>query len=62
MDVGEVDVERFGVGRFGDARLEKRGPGVTPPWLSGPVRAFAGWAGASGAARSDLAAFCAIPR
>ena len=30
----------FGLGRFGDRRLEKGGPRSMRPWLSGLVRAF----------------------
>ena len=32
----------FGLGRFGDRRLEQGGPYCIRPWLSGPARASAG--------------------
>src|ERR1700722_18313729 len=39
MDLSAVDVERYGVGGFGDERLEKRGPCVTPRLSRALVRA-----------------------
>lgn len=32
MDLDAVDVERFEIGRFGDLRLQKWGPGVIRHW------------------------------
>ncbi len=40
MVLSYVDVERFLVGKFGDLRLQKRGPGVTVRWSRLPARAF----------------------
>jgi hypothetical protein len=40
MEPSAVDIERFELGRFGDLRLQKRGPGAIGPWLRRPARAF----------------------
>ena len=62
MDLDAVDVGRFEVGRFGDLRLQKRGPGVIRHlWLRRGL-AFWLWRTAGGAARSVLGDFCAILR
>ncbi len=49
----------FGLGRFGDCRLEKGGSIFTLPWWSGRARAFGGWPDA-GRKRCDFGGFCAI--
>jgi hypothetical protein len=51
----------FGLGRFGDRRLEKGGSPCTLPWLSGPAVAFGGLR-AGGHKRCDSRASCAITR
>ena len=62
MDLDAVDVARFEVGRFGDFRLQKRGPGVIRRWWLRRAPVFWLWRMAGVAARSASAAFCAIPR
>lgn len=62
MDLDAVDVERFEVGRFGDYRLQKRGPGVIRHWWLLRGLAYWLWRVAGGAARSALGDFCAILR
>ena len=59
MDLSSVDVDRFEVGRFGDLRLEKRGPGAIRLWWLRRVRAFWLWLAGSVVARSDLGGFYA---
>jgi len=49
----------FGLGRFGDRRLEKGGPPSTLRWLSGPAVASGGL-GDVGRRRCGSGAFCAI--
>src|ERR1700722_16951201 len=60
MDLSAVDVERYGVGGFGDERLEKRGPCVTPRLSRALVRACARLPAAGGAPRLVSGAFCAM--
>jgi len=60
MELKAVDVGRFGIGRFGDLRLQKRGLGAIRHWLFLPGRAFWSLQAGSGAARSVLGGFCAI--
>ena len=62
MDLDAVDVGRFEVGRFGDLRLQKRGPGAIRPWWLRRDLAFWLWRMDGGAARSALGDFCAILR
>jgi hypothetical protein len=40
-------MSEYGLGRFGDRRLEKGGPSCTPAWwrAAGGVCGFAGWVG-----------------
>jgi hypothetical protein len=49
----------FGLGRFGDRRLEKGGPPCMRPWLSGRALASAGLR-EGGRKRCGSGAFCAI--
>lgn len=62
MDLDAVDVGRFEVGRFGDLRLQKRGPGVIRHWWLRRGLAFWLCRMAGGAARSVSGDFCAILR
>ena len=48
----------YGLGRFGDRRLEKGGPPFMRRWWHGRVRAFAGWQ-EHGPGRFNLPASCA---
>jgi hypothetical protein len=47
----------FGLGRFGDRRLEKGGLRCMPPWLRDPAVVFGGWE-AAGPRRCGFGAFC----
>ena len=49
----------FGLGRFGDRRLEKGGRPCTLPWLNGRVRTSAGWV-AVGRDRCSFFGSCTI--
>ena len=60
MELASVDVNRFEIGLFGDARLEKRGLGAIKHSWHRRDRAFWRCLAASGAARSGLDGFCAI--
>jgi len=51
----------YGLGRFGDRRLEKGGFGCMRRWWLGPGRGFAGWAGRE-RGRCSSRVFCAIGR
>jgi len=62
MVINGIELERFSVGRFGDLRLEKRGPGAMRRWWPGPVPVFMSLPKVIGAVRSALGAFYAIPR
>ena len=62
MDVDAVDVGRFEVGRFGDLRLEKRGPGAIRFWWRHPGLVFWLWQTVGGVARSGSDDFCATLR
>ena len=58
MDISATDVGRFGIGRFGDLRLQKRGPGaIRHSWLR-RARAFLNWQAASGAEKPASGGFC----
>jgi hypothetical protein len=46
----------YGLGRFGDRRLEKGGPGCTGRWWRGPARVFVALA-VTGRARCSFAGF-----
>jgi hypothetical protein len=48
----------FGLGRFGDRRLEKGGPRCMRLWLRGRVAVSAAWAG-GGRERCNSRASCA---
>lgn len=62
MELTATDVERYELGRFGDLRLQKRGPGATGPWLHRLARAFWPWLKVKGAGRLVLDGFYAIRR
>ena len=51
----------YGLGRFGDRRLEKGGPFCMRRWCRGLGRASAGWEG-RGLGRCGSRAFCATGR
>jgi hypothetical protein len=51
----------FGLGRFGDLRLEKGGRACTQHWLIDQGHASAGWVG-RGRGRCSLRAFFAMKR
>jgi hypothetical protein len=51
----------YGLGRFGDRRLEKGGPFCTLVSLNGRARAFEG-SGERGREKSSSRGGCAIPR
>jgi hypothetical protein len=51
----------YGLGRFGDRRLEKGGPGCMRRWWRGPVRVFVAWA-ATGPGKCSFADFFTIRR
>jgi hypothetical protein len=46
----------YGLGRFGDRRLEKGGPGCTGRWWRGPARVFVALA-VTGRERCSFAGF-----
>jgi hypothetical protein len=56
-----LEIGAFGLGRFGDRRLQKGGPCCTPRWSGGRVRA-SGVLAAPGPARCSSPASCAIGR
>ena len=60
MDLNAVDVGRFGIGRFGDLRLQKRGRGAMRHWLLHRGLAFWSLLAGSGAVRLDLGGFYVI--
>jgi len=51
----------YGLGRFGDRRLEKGGPGCMRRWWRGLARVFVGLA-VTGRARCSFAGFFTIGR
>ena len=51
----------YGLGRFGDRRLEKGGRICTQRWLHVPDRAFVDWV-VRGRARCSSPVFCATQR
>ena len=58
-DVGVGIGMAFGLGRFGDRRLEKGGRACTLLWLNGRVRTSVGWL-AVGHDRCSFFGFCTI--
>jgi len=54
-------VLEYGLGRFGDRRLEKGGLDCMRRWSRDRARAFGGWVG-RGRARCSSRAFCATGR
>ena len=59
MELAAVDIERYGLGHFGDSRLQKRGLGATVPLLPPLAHAFWPWLKARGAGKLVLDGFCA---
>ena len=52
----------YGLGRFGDGRLEKGGPICMLHWLPGLVRASGDWRNETARVRSSSRAFFAMAR
>jgi hypothetical protein len=59
MELAAVDIERYGLGYFGDSRLQKRGPGVTVRLLPPPALVSWPWLKARGVGKLVLDGFYA---